>query len=318
MHSPVVAVVRGGNTHEYDVSLNSGARTLEALEARGFRTKDIFLDRSGIWHYRGIPLTPERALMESDVVFNMIHGAYGEDGSLQRVLERLQVPYTGSRSVASAATYNKLRTKELLALHPILIPSYRVLSVSDNLQDEVLALFRSMLMPVVVKPLSGGSSLGTNVASSYAELVAAVSSAFQFDSSILVEEYIKGRELTLGVIDGFRGEELYVTPAVEVTPLGVYSYSAKQSGEIVRRAPAPLSNEDRAQVTELARTVYKLLSMSGFATVDIILSRRGPYLLEVNSVPGVGEHAPLTHALQSVGATLMDLVGHIVPDRLKK
>ncbi|HEV7449377.1 MAG TPA: ATP-grasp domain-containing protein, partial [Candidatus Paceibacterota bacterium] len=207
----VVGVLRGGPSREYEVSLKTGARVLEALDKEKYEPRDIFISRDGEWHAHGVAMEPEKALKGVDVVFNAMHGEYGEDGRVQRQLDLLGVPYTGSNAFASTIAFNKQHTKEAVQKLGIKTPYGLVLDPPREGEIDALAqkLFRSFPHPAIVKPVAGGSSVGTHVAHNYHGLEHALHQAFEVSPKVLVEEYISGRDVSVGVIDNFRGEYTY-------------------------------------------------------------------------------------------------------------
>jgi D-alanine--D-alanine ligase len=139
-----VAIVRGGPSREFDISLNTGKMVAEQLASDLYEPIDIFIDKKGVWHRGGIPFAPERALSHADVVFNALHGAYGEDGTLQQILDRYGIPYTGSGAFASALGMNKVLTKQYLTSFGIKTPYFKVVSPSANLEQDLVEIFRSL------------------------------------------------------------------------------------------------------------------------------------------------------------------------------
>src|SRR5581483_4107122 len=158
----VIGVLRGGPSHEYDVSLKSGANVLANLDTKKYEPRDIFIDRKGEWHVFGVPRLPADALQGVDVVFNIVHGQYGEDGTLVRILEALQIPYTGADALTSELAFDKHRTKEAVKKLGIKVPHGTVIDsqkISD-LHKTALNIFRTFPPPLIVKPIIGGSSIG--------------------------------------------------------------------------------------------------------------------------------------------------------------
>ena len=236
-------MLRGGPSSEYDVSLKTGAAVLEHLDRERYDPRDIFIDRSGRWHSRGVEASPERALAGIDVAFNTIHGEYGEDGSLHRVLDPLGIAYTGADKLASVLAFNKQRTKELVASLGVKVP-YGVVVEPTDYQEEALRLFRSFPHPAIVKPVVGGSSVGVSLVHTYAELAPALEHAAQISPRILVEEFISGREATVGVIDNFRNEQTYALIPV----------------------PSEFKDEQKQKLISIAKQVHQGLGLRHFSS----------------------------------------------------
>ena len=313
----VVGVLRGGPSSEYEVSLQTGASVLEALDKEKYEPRDIFISRSGEWHLHGIALSPERALREVDVVLNALHGEFGEDGKVQRILEALAVPYTGSDAAASALAFNKQRTKKtadalgVKVAHGIVVDSKKI----TDLERTALNIFRSLPHPVVVKPITGGSSVGTAVAPSFHALQFALEHAFAVAPKAVVEEYIPGREATVGVVENFRNQKSYALFPVEIVPpqgSPFFDYEAKYSGKTLERVPGNFTPEEKKQLAALATTVHEGLSLRHYSRSDFIVSPRGIYFLEVNTLPGLTQESLLPKALRAVGARLSDFLDHII------
>jgi D-alanine-D-alanine ligase len=320
MTHAMVGVLRGGPSSEYEISLQTGNMALRALRER-HRLADILISKDGTWHRNGIPMTPGRALSGVDVVFNALHGEYGEDGKAQRLLEIFGVPYTGSRVLPSSVGMQKTLAKERFRALGFKTPRSSLVSISENLPERLMFLFRSSPMPVVVKPAAAGSSLGVSVVHSFAELEAAVKKAFAYGSSVLIEEHIRGEEVTCGVVEGYRGQDAYPLFPVMVKPQGsrFYDHDAKSKGRATLHCPSPLSNERKREVEKLAADVHKGLGLRHYSRVDCIVSpSRGIYLLEVNTLPGLYADAPMTRALEAAGLPLPNFLDHVLGLAVRK
>ena len=313
----VVAVLRGGPSNEYDVSLKTGANVLTALDKDKYEVRDIFISRNGEWHLHGVAMHPERALRGSDVAFNAMHGDFGEDGSVQRILDSLAVPYTGSGAHASSVAFNKHRTREAVAALGIKIP-HGVVVDADKITDlhaTALNLFRSLPHPAIVKPVADGSSLGTGVAENFHALLWALEQALKHSSKVLVEEFIKGREATVGVLDNFRNERSYTLMPVEIIPpssSNFFDYEAKYSGQTIERVPGHFSDQEKAILSNAARAVHEGLGLAHYSRSDFIVSPRGIYFLEVNTLPGLTSESLLPKALAAGGTSLPQFLDHVL------
>ncbi len=311
----VVAVLRGGPSSEYEVSLQTGASVLEALDKETYDARDIFIDRAGKWHLHGVTMTPERALKGSDVAFNALHGEYGEDGQVQRLLERLQLPYTGSGPHASSIAFHKQRTREAASKLGVKVAHGMLAEKTDDIETLAHQIFRSFPHPAIVKPVIGGSSVGTTVANNFAELQYALEQSFAVSPTALIEEFIKGREATVGVVDNFRDEKLYALMPVEIIPPSnhkFFSYDAKYSGETIERVPGNFSHAEKAELERLAKLVHEGLGLDHYSRSDFILSKRGIYFLEVNTLPGLTKESLLPKALNAVGSSLSQFLHHVL------
>ena len=316
----VVGVLRGGPSSEYDVSLKTGAAVLGSLNPERYEPRDLFVDKAGQWHLYGVGVTPERALRDVDVVFNAMHGEYGEDGQVQTILESFAVPYTGSRPGASALTFNKHLTRQ--AAHKLGVVVAHALVV-DRGDTEALAhkIFRTFPHPAMVKPVVGGSSVGTTLADSFGALKDGLDKAFAIAPQALVEEFIKGREATVGVISNFRGEKNYALMPVEIVPpkgSRFYDYDAKYIADTRLVCPGNFTQEEKRHLATLARLIHEGLGLAHYSRSDFIVGRRGIYFLEVNTLPGLTDHSNIPQALRAVGAKFPDFLDHIIALALQK
>ena len=311
-----VAVLRGGPSSEYEVSLKTGAHVLESLAPEKYDARDVFIDRTGVWHLHGAPSTPEQILQGVDVIFNALHGEYGEDGKIQRLLDRLAIPYTGSRTIPAALTFHKQRTKEQVQTLGIKMPhSIFVEPQEGNIETLALRIFRSFPHPAIIKPVIGGSSVGITLADSFEALQDGLRRAAIISPTVMIEEFIKGREATVGVIDQFRNERTYALMPVEIIPpLGhsFFDYEVKYNGESIERVPANFSYEQKQELMRLARVIHEQLELNQYSRSDFIISPRGIYFLEVNTLPGLTKESLLPKALIASGIRMSDFVDHLI------
>ena len=311
----VVAVLRGGPSSEYEVSLKTGASVLEHLDREKYEPRDIFVTRKGEWHSHGVPMLPERALRGADVVFNAMHGEFGEDGGVQRLLEVLKIPYTGSGTTASALAFNKQRTRALAQKLDVKVAHGITVKPEEDLENLALKIFRTMPHPVIVKPTIGGSSVGITLVHDFLSLISALERAFKVGPKALVEEYIKGKEATVGVIENFRDEKMYALPPVEIIPPShrpFFDYEAKYSGETIERVPGNFAQSEKEILMQFAKKIHGGLELAHYSRSDFIVSKRGIYFLEVNTLPGLTSESLFPKALQSVGSKLSDFLDHII------
>jgi len=312
-----VAVLRGGPSSEYDVSLKTGGAVLAALDRERYDPRDIFISKSGEWHRNGIVVTPTQALRDADVAFNALHGQYGEDGGVQRTLDTLGVPYTGSGAFASAQAFNKHLTREAAAHLGIKVAQGTLFARSDtnDMQQRALKLFRTFPMPVIIKPVTGGSSVGVTLARDFPSLMQGIDRALEVSPKALIEEYIRGREATVGVIDHFRGEKSYALLPIEIVPppkFSFFDYEAKYGGASKEVCPGNFSVSEKQQLSNMARRVHEGMELSHYSRSDFIVSKRGIYFLEVNTLPGLTKESLLPKALHAVGAKFSDFLDHLI------
>ena len=312
----VVGVLRGGPSSEYEVSLKSGASVLAALDKDKYDARDIFIDRTGVWHNRGIATDPHKALAGVDVAFNTIHGEYGEDGQLHEIIDPLGIAYTGADKLSSVLAFNKARTKEAAAKLGVKVAHGTVIEPNGEYESMAHKLFRSFPHPAIVKPVIGGSSVGTSIVRGFHDLAPALERAARVSPKVLVEEFIPGREATVGVVDSFRGEQAYALMPVEIVPPTgkFFDFENKYNGQTLERVPGNFTDTEKRELERLAKLVHQELGMSHYSRSDFIVSKRGIYFLEVNSAAAVGltQQSLLPKALAAVGSSLSQFVEHVV------
>ncbi|MEI6238403.1 MAG: D-alanine--D-alanine ligase [bacterium] len=318
-----VGVLRGGPSHEYDVSIKTGAAVIKNIPKERFDVVDIFLDKNGEWHVAGLPISPDLALKRLDVVFNALHGQYGEDGKVQRFLEAHGIPFTGSGSHSSAVGMNKALSKKAYKKNGIKTP-YHILIEKDgdarSVEERAFHIFRSFPMPAVVKPVSSGSSVGVFLALDFQSFIKAIDEAFKISDDIMIEEYIKGKEATCAVVEGFRNESLYALPPIEIRPHNgaLFDYSAKYEGKSDEICPGNFTEEERGEIMRLAREAHEALNLSHYSRTDFMIHpRRGIYVLETNTLPGLTNESLLPKSLAVVGASLSSFIEHLLDLALK-
>ena len=318
-----VAVLRGGASNEHEISLLSGANVLKNLSREPYQALDVFIDKKGVWHVRGIPMTPERALTGVDVVFNALHGAAGEDGTLQRMLDRLGIPYTGAGAYASALALNKALTKDMLAKHGIKMPRHTILTVSADLEREAREAFKKFAPPIIVKPAASGSSVGVTLAKTFDEFWDGVKKAFEHGKQVLVEEYIKGKEATAGVVAGLRGQKHYELLPIEIIPpdsADFFDYDVKYNGKTIERVPGHFTREESKELQRMASVAHEALNLGDYSRSDFIVSPRGVYFLEVNPAAAVGltSESLLPKSLEAGGVSMNEFMDHVIQFALEQ
>jgi D-alanine-D-alanine ligase len=293
-----VVVVMGGNSAERDISIQSGSGVLRAVQSLGYDARSLDYDERFI-----------EALREyrPDVVFNALHGPGGEDGHVQALLEYLSIPYTGSGVEASSLAMDKHLTKKLLAGEGLPTAAWDLFDLSGG---TLPLLPGSLDLPLVVKPRYEGSSAGVAIVKTHEQWTSAMLSASKNYSQILAEEYIDGREFTCVVL----GEE--ALPIVEIVANNdeFYSYDAKyEPGGSTHIVPAKIDEDLAARLQMLALSVHRLIGLRDYSRTDFIVSRdQRPYILEINSLPGLTPTSLLPDACAAVGITYEALVDRLI------
>jgi D-alanine-D-alanine ligase len=312
-----VAVLRGGPSEEYSVSMVTGNAVLNALKALDYPYKDIVITKQGEWLESGRIWQPLAALDAVDVVFVALHGQYGEDGQVQRILQRKQIPFTGSRAFPSAIAFNKELTKRTLAEHGILMPRHRLVNWSelDTLDQLTESILTEMGSELFVKPVSNGSSLGARYVSHKTALQDVLKELLGFYEQVLVEEFIRGKEAAVGVLDNFRRERVYTLPVTEVIPPGgepLLSHESRYSGKAEQIVPGRFSYHEKTQLSEAAAAVHRIVGCKDYSSSDFIVRDGTPYFLEVNTLPKLTPHSPFPKVAEAVGLEFPALIKHLV------
>ena len=294
MNDKKIVVVMGGTSTEAEVSRRSGGAILAALKGKGYNVEGLELN----------PLTFSEDIkaLKPAMVFNALHGKFGEDGIVQGALKMLDIPFTGSDILASALTMNKAATKRLLFAEGVSTPKYIVYRKNDNRDEAAEEILREFSLPVVIKAATQGSSIGVYIVENAADLQEALANAFSYDNEVLAESFVKGRELTVAVFgDEKKAKAL---PVIEITTKsGRYDYESKYTaGASTHIVPAPLADEKTAEVKALAERTFLLCGCVGVARVDLMLDENNvPFVIEVNSVPGMTETSLVPDAAKAAG-----------------
>ncbi len=297
-----VGVLMGGRSSEREVSLMSGNGVLNALMSRGVDAHAFD---------PGTQSLSELEAARFDRVFIALHGRGGEDGTIQGVLETLRVPYTGSGVQASAIAMDKVCTKRIWLAEGLPTPRYRLLESGDRVALNAAA--DELRLPLIVKPPHEGSTIGLSRVSGYSEMNEAYALAAKFDDVVLAEEFIAGRELTCALLG--EGAATEALPLVEIRAPGAnYDYHSKYfSDETQYLCPAPIDSALAAEIQSICIRAYRVLGARGWGRIDVMLSDDSrPYLLELNTSPGMTGHSLVPMAARALGISYEDLVLRIL------
>jgi D-alanine-D-alanine ligase len=301
-----VAVLKGGPSLERQVSLRSGARVEDALQRLGHDVLAIDV---------GADLIERLEAERPDVAFLALHGRGGEDGTVQELLDIMGIPYTGSGVLACMRSVDKVLVKHLLIEAGLPTPDFFAFSETAfkelGAADALPAIEERLAFPIVVKPAAQGSALGVKFARTPQDVPAALVAAFSYDSRVLLERYVDGRDVAVSVLDG------RPLPVVEAVPREEDFYDFESRYEIGRTdfvCPAELTDECTERTQELAVATYELLGCRGFARVDLMIEEGTgePLVLEVNAIPGLTETSLLPMAAEAAGISFDDLIARIV------
>jgi len=292
-----IAVLYGGESPEREVSLKSGRSVANALRKK--KHKVFLLDPSKKSFFKKI------IEIKPDCAFIALHGGMGEGGIIQGFLEVLHIPYTGSGVLSSALCLNKILTKKILVYHKLPTPAF--IEVQRGVKTSLPFSF-----PAVVKPANLGSTIGIKIVKNSRELEPAIKKCFSIDNEVLVEEYIRGVEITAGILGDNTSPELL--PLIEIeTKTGFYDYEAKYtSGGSKHIIPPRLNEKTIKEIESASVSAYKVLGCSGFARMEMIVKRGIPYILDVNTIPGLTNLSLLPDAARAKGISFENLCERIL------
>jgi D-alanine-D-alanine ligase len=312
--------MRGGLGGEYYISLKTGENILASLPRDKYEVHDILITNTGEWNIDGMPTTPEKLMRHIDVVFNALHGEFGEDGKVQRILDLFNVPYTGSTAVPSAVGMNKELAKKYFSAIGIKVPKGVTVARGEEIGEVVARVGQEIRAPYVVKPLAGGSSIGLSLARNDSELVTSIEQALVHADKAIIEEYIRGREVTIGVVDSANGQGAYATPPLEILlPDDIlFDYDQKYKNLAHPVGPARMSVSERVALEDTALRAHMHLGARHYARYDFIMTDEGPCLLEVNTLPGLTVTSLLPQSLKLHGLELPEFLDYIVGLALQK
>ena len=297
-----IGVLMGGFSSERSISLKSGNAVLQSLKKQGLDAVALDIENNSL--SENIRLIKNAGV---DVAFIAMHGRFGEDGQIQEVLEGLDIPYTGSGVMASRLALDKIASRRIFQIHNLCVPRYAV--IQRLTFHKGYGLWERVFdFPVVVKPATHGSSIGLSITDTKKGLKKALDLAFSLDETVLVEEYIQGREVTVGILKNI------ALPVIEIKPKSrFFDYRAKYTLGLTRYiVPAKIKDEEGRRVKQQALTAHRVLGCQGFSRVDVILKDSCPYILEVNTIPGLTETSLLPKAAKTAGISFDSLCLRLV------
>ncbi|MFA5763966.1 MAG: D-alanine--D-alanine ligase [archaeon] len=316
-----VAVLRGGPGTESEVSFKTGKNVIDNLPDK-YVPVDVFISRSGEWHLDGVAISPAKLFSHIDVVFNALHGEYGEDGEIQKLLDQFKVKYTGSTALASALGMNKAMAKKIFVNNGLKTPVFAVVKKKDDINFLANDIFKTFPMPAIVKPNGSGSSVGVSIVRMIKDIVPALKEAFKHSEIAIVEEFISGKEATCGVIEKFKGQDIYSLLPIEITKPKEYeffNYDAKYSGKSKEICPGNFSKEESKTMQEMAKLAHKVLGLRHYSRSDFIVHpKRGVYILEANTLPGLTKESLLPVSLEALGVSMSQFLDHVLTLALGK
>ena len=318
-----IAVVMGGTTSEHNISLKSGKVVMHHLK-NIFDVTEVRITQTGWYAYHENHETPLNQADFSftykgkaytfDAVFNAVHGAPGENGELQSILDKAKIPYTGCSAEVARLTYNKYETLNFLAPHGIAMATHQLLHKNDSWNTS--ELIEKIGLPCFVKANKAGSSYGVVKVHKAADMESAIHTALKEDDQVLVERFLDGTEVSIGVIE-YKGEIIVLPPTEIIANGDFFDYEAKYEGNSQEITPARLSKEQLHNLNVTAKKVFIALGARSFSRSDFIFKGNTPYFLELNSIPGLTEESLLPQQARYVGIALDDLFTDMIHSCLK-
>jgi len=324
-----IALLAGGYSGEYVISIKTAETIEKNLDSEKYNTYKIIVDRSG-WFYQAqdgkrlevdkndFSLTIDGEKVKFDAAFIAIHGTPGEDGRIQGYLDMVDVPYNTCNAIVSALTFNKSYCNKV-------VKAFNIVNIANSVHlikgepYSVGNILEQLQLPMFVKPNESGSSLGVSKVKSVEELLPAIEKAFKEDNQVLIEEFIEGRELTIGVyrVDGY----LHTLPATEIVSKNeFFDYEAKYTPGVTNEiTPAPVTDSIKDQLETKAAYIYRHLNCRGVVRMDFILQKgtNKLFFLEVNTMPGQSENSIVPQQVMAAGKSLRDFYGALIEDTLK-
>lgn len=321
-----IAVIAGGDSGEYKISVKSGAVVAQNIPKEKYQVFLIEI-KSSDWIYRDanqnifpidkndFSLTIDQEKITFDVVFNAIHGTPGEDGKILAYFEMLKIPFTSTGSISSALTFNKAFCNQVVKNTGIVKVANSV-HLFKGIKYKAEEILKKITLPCFVKPNQGGSSVGMSKVKEPDELMSSIDKAFKEDSEVIAEEFIEGRELTIGVLK--YQQEIHTFPITEIiSKKEFFDYEAKYNPELneeITPASIPLSLKD--QIEKTSAQLYESLNLKGIVRFDFIHSLNGLYFLEVNTVPGLSTESLVPQQVRERGWSIADLFDKMIEETL--
>jgi len=292
-----IGVICGGISSEREISLKTGGGIFDALNELGYDTEFIDFKGDDVSVFKNI-----------DLAFLALHGKYGEDGTVQGVLELFKIPYTGSGILASSLAIDKVYSKKIFKLEGINTPDYISIDFKNEMDIKSIKtdVKKEIGYPVVVKPAREGSTIGITIVENEADLESSIDFAKLYDGKILIEKYISGKLLTVSIL----GDVPVALPTIEIIPKsGLYDFKSKYTSGLTEYVvPARISKDIEKTVRELSVRTHNSLGCYGISRVDIILNEKKPYVLEINTMPGMTATSLVPKAAAAAGISFNELV----------
>lgn len=321
-----ILVLRGGPGGDHEFSMRSGKFVMDSLDKERYTPMDVVVNHEGTWYHAGKVISPDQAFAHADTVFNTIHGTYGEDGALSQIFQTFNMPHTSTTPLGASLAYKKIAAKRKAEELGIPVPKHAEIIGNDisnyaDIETCATEIIQKFHLPVIIKPSHGGTSVGVTLANSFHDIVDGIKEGLLYAPSVLVEEYIQGKEASVSVFENMRDEDLYTPPPVEILfekPITFFNRDLKHIGNYETSAPGSFSDEEKLQLQEAAKAMHEGLGLSHISQSDFIIHpKRGLFYLETNSIPLFEAHTPVVKSAESVGISSKELIEHLIKSSLR-
>lgn len=323
-----VIVIYGGPSFEHDISVKTGRMVVKNLDKELYKVEKVKVSRNGKWFFNDSKKSKSlsqaiNTLIQSryDVVFLALHGEFGEDGCIQAILDALNMPYTGSGVLASVLSMDKEKANMVFKANGFYVPKFYCFGLEDWRKDKVRInkkILKNFGYPVIVKPNTGGSSVAIFIIKTPKELEAALKNVFKKFSKVMIQEFIKGEEVTCGVIE-IENNKLKSLPPIRIIPQksNFYDYKSKYNlGGSIHELPAKLSAKIIKNIQNLSLKAHQIIGCKGMSRTDFILNNGKLFVLEINTIPGMTNTSLLPEAAQAIGISFKNLLSLIINSAL--
>ncbi len=321
-----IAVICGGDSGEFEVSMNSADMVIKSMDLKKYKPYKILIKGLN-WHVldgkKKYPIDKNNFTcaigtkkIKFDCVYNIIHGTPGEDGRIQGYLDMMGLPYTSPNVAISGLTMNKYLTKKICFAEKLPVAKSVLVKDTDAIVN-VDEIVKKLKLPCFVKPNNGGSSVATSKVYEKKKMVAAIEEAFQHDHEVIIEEFLKGTEVTCGVF--FDGEKVKTLPITEIVPHNdFFDYDAKYNGQSDEITPARLEKKIYNQVQKLTAEIYGLFNIQGLVRIDFIIHKDEPYFMEINTIPGFSSASIVPQQIRAAKMKEMDVISLLIEQAMSR
>jgi len=305
-------IIRGGLGKGKSDSIKSGGFILENLYKNNPNTTDLLIDKDG-WHVRGGKIDLSKLFSKNHVFINTLSERSLEDFEVRKIIEKNKGYFVGSKTMPSLVSFNKNLLKNILEKNNIRSPRHIAINVTNDIESKAFEVFKRFSLPVIIKPARSENSHGISIARNFGEIIFGLKKAFSESKTVLVEEFIKGKEVSCTILENFRGDNLYTFPLGEIVRKGDFSdKDMKISFDYKTVFPARLSKEESALIKEMARKTHKLLGLNHYSRSDFIVSSRGIFILEINSSPLLDSGTLLHQSIAEGGLSAEQFINHLI------